>query len=67
MVGITCAYLLKKEGVKVAVIEADRIVKVPQDTQRQRLLQHSLTYRIKRLWRKEQDNMLMRTRRLLIL
>jgi len=26
IVGITCAYLLKNEGVKVAVIEADRIL-----------------------------------------
>ncbi len=26
IVGITCAYLLKSEGVKVAVIEADRIL-----------------------------------------
>ena len=48
--GITCAYLLKKEGVKVAVIEADRIVQgATGHTTAKVTSQHSLTYsRIKR-------------------
>lgn len=45
MVGITCAYLLKKEGLRVAVIEADRILQgTTGHTTAKITSQHSIIY-----------------------